>query len=192
MAEQVWVGMRLRDYVPPLADMRDALRGVGLELEIPPVGRSCELVLDALPRGEVGGILVPVLPHRPPRGEHGGRRGGADLLGGGGAAREEAPQHERMGGSGEGVELRGDVRRRVDVRQREGGGDAGARVRAVDLDQRLVVGVDMEEVAARARVRGARVWVRRVVGFEVGGGGEEGIHGGDGGGRRRGGLRHIR
>ena len=184
--------MRLRDYVPPHADVGDALRGVGLEVEVPPVGRRGELVLDALPRGEVGGVLVPVLPDGPPRGEHGERRGGADLVGGGGAAGEDAAQHEPVRGGAEGVELRGDVRGRVDDRQqREGrGGAHQARVLAGDLDQRLVVGVGMEEVAAGARIRVARVWVRRVGRFGEGEGGEEGIHGGDGGGRRRGGLRH--
>ena len=192
MAEQVRVGVRLRDYVPPHADVGDALRGVGLEVEVPPVGRRGELVLDALPRGEVGGVLVPVLPDGPPRGEHGERRGGADLVGGGGAAGEDAAQHEPVRGGAEGVELRGDVRGRVDDRQqREGrGGAHQARVLAGDLDQRLVVGVGMEEVAAGARIRVARVWVRRVGRFGEGGGREEGIHGGDGGGRRRGDLRH--
>jgi hypothetical protein len=106
MAEQVGVGVRLRDYVPPLADVRDALPRVGLEVEGPPVGRRAELVLDALPSGEVGRVLVPVLPHRPPRGEHGGGRRGADLVGGRGAAGEDASQHERVRLGGEGVELR--------------------------------------------------------------------------------------
>lgn len=45
------------------------------------------------------------------------------LVGDGGAADEDAAQHERVRGGGEGVELRGDVRRRVDERQRERGGD---------------------------------------------------------------------
>lgn len=165
MAEQVGVGVRLRDYVPPHADVGDALRGVGLEVKVAAVGRRGELVLDALPRGEVGSVLVPVLPDGPPGGEHGERRGAADLVGGGGAARADAAQHEPVGGGAEGVELRRDVRGRVDGRQRrEGGGGAAhqARVLAGDLDQRLVVGVGVEEVAAGAGIRGARVWVRRV------------------------------
>lgn len=164
MPEQVGVGVRLRDYVPPHADVGDALRSVGLEVKVPAVGRRGELVLDALPRGEVGGVLVPVLPDRPPGGEHGERRGAADLVGGGGAARADAAQHEPVGGGAEGVELRRDVRGRVDGRQqREGGGGAHqTRVLPRDLDQRLVVGVGVEEVAAGARIRGARVWVRRV------------------------------
>lgn len=85
------------------------------------------------------------------------------------------------------------MRRRVDGRQDDGGGGgrAGARVRARDLDQRLVVGVGVEEVATRARVWGAEVWVRRVGEFGEGGGREEGIHGGDGGGMRGGPLRHL-
>jgi len=142
----------------------DALRGVGLEVEVPAVGRRGELVLDALPRGEVGGVLVAVLPDRPPGGEHGERRGAADLVGGGGAAGADAAQHEPVGGGAEGVELRRDVWGRVDGRQqREGGGGAHqARVVARDLNQRLVVGVGVEEVAAGAGIRGARVWVRRV------------------------------
>lgn len=84
------------------------------------------------------------------------------------------------------------MRRRVDGRQDDGGGGgrAGARVRARDLDQRLVVGVGVEEVATRARVWGAEVWVR-VGEFGEGGGREEGIHGGDGGGMRGGPLRHL-
>lgn len=85
------------------------------------------------------------------------------------------------------------MRRRVDGRQDDGGGGgrAGARVRARDLDQRLIVGVGVEEVATRARVWGAEVWVRRVGEFGEGGGREEGIHGGDGGGMRGGPLRHL-
>jgi hypothetical protein len=191
--EQVGVGVRLRDYVPPHADVGDALRGVGLEVKVPAVGRSGELVLDALPRGEVGSVLVPILPDRPPGGEHGERRGAADLVGRCGAACSDAAYHEPVGGGAEGVELRRDVRDRVDRRQqREGGGGAHqARVLTGDLNQRLVVGVGVEEVAAGGRIRGARVWVRRVGWFRKGGG-EEGIHGRDGGRRRRGDLRHLR
>jgi hypothetical protein len=155
-------------------------------VEVAAVGGRGELVLDALPRREVGGVLVAVLPDRAPRGEHGRRGGGADLVGGGGAAGGDAAQHEVVRGDGEGVELRGDVRRGVDCRQqREGrGGAPEARVGPGELDQRLVVGVCVEEIAARAGVR-------RVRGFGEGGGREERIHGGDGGGRRRGGLRHL-
>lgn len=173
--------------------MGDTLRGVGLEVKVPAICRRGELVLDALPRGEVGGVLVAVLPYRPPRGEHGGRGSGADLVDSGGAAREDAPQHEAVRRDGEGVELRGYVRGRVDGgQQREGGGGAPkARVGAGELDQRLVVGVSVEEVTAGATARGARIGVRRVGRFVEGGGREEWIHGGDGGGRRRGGLRHL-
>jgi hypothetical protein len=102
---------------------------------------------------------------------HEARTDGADLVGGGGAAGGDAAQHEVVRGDGEGVELRGDVRRGVDRRQqREGrGGATEARVGPGELDQRLVVGVGVEEVAARAGVRrvrgvgegGADSWRRR-------------------------------
>lgn len=52
-----------------------------------------ELVLDALPGGDVGGVLVAVLPDGAPTGEDGGGGGGSDLVGGGEAAPQEAADH---------------------------------------------------------------------------------------------------
>lgn len=74
-----------------------------------------ELVLDALPGGDVGGVLVAVLPDGAPGLEDGAGRGGADLDGGGEAGVEDAPDHEGMGIRVEGVELGGDVGLRGDV-----------------------------------------------------------------------------
>lgn len=52
-----------------------------------------ELVLDSLPRGEVCGFLVAVLPDGAPRLEDGAWGCGADLGGGGEAVLEEALDH---------------------------------------------------------------------------------------------------
>lgn len=52
-----------------------------------------ELVLDAFPGGEVGGLLVAVLPDGAPRLEDGAGGGGADLGRGGKAVLEEAADH---------------------------------------------------------------------------------------------------
>lgn len=80
------------------------------------VGR--ELVLDALPRGEVGGVLVAVFPDSAPGLEHGPRRGGADLARGGEPVLQEAADHQGVGLRVEGVELGGDVGLRADVELR--------------------------------------------------------------------------
>lgn len=108
MAE-VGVSMGCDDDVLPLFDMGDALRGIVLE-EKHATHAGVELVLNTLPRGEIGSILIPVLPDGAPGSEDGtwGRR--ADLVGGGDAALEDAVDHERMGVTVEGVELGGDVR----------------------------------------------------------------------------------
>lgn len=80
------------------------------------VGR--ELVLDALPRGEVGGVLVAVFPDGAPGLEHGARRGGTDLGWGGEPVLEEAADHQGVRLRVEGVELGGDVGLRADVELR--------------------------------------------------------------------------
>lgn len=76
-----------------------------------------ELVLDALPGGEVGGVLVAVLPDGAPGAEDGAGGGAADLVGGGESTLEDAARHEVVGLAVEGVELGGDVRLGVDVRR---------------------------------------------------------------------------
>lgn len=79
------------------------------------VEASGELVLDAFPRGDVGGVLVAVFPDGAPGLEDGARGGDADLGGGGEAAFAEAEDHEGVGIGVEGVELGGDVGVWVDV-----------------------------------------------------------------------------
>lgn len=75
-----------------------------------------ELVLDALPCGDVSGVLVAVLPDDPPGLENGSGRGGPDLGRVGEAALEKALDHEGMGLRVEGVELGRDVGLRGDVK----------------------------------------------------------------------------
>lgn len=110
---EVGVGVVGHDDVLPLVDVRDELVGVVFEAEEVGVGIRVvvggKLVLDAFPGGEVGGVLVAVLPDGAPGGEHGAGGGGADVGGGGEAAEEEGAEHEGVGGGGEGVELGRDV-----------------------------------------------------------------------------------
>lgn len=73
-----------------------------------------ELVLDPLPGGEVGGLLVAVLPDGAPGLEHGPRGGISDLERGGEAVLEDAADHEGVGLRVEGVELGGNVGLRGD------------------------------------------------------------------------------
>lgn len=110
---EVGVGVVGHDDVLPLVEVRDELVRVVFEAEEVGVGGNVvvrsELVLDAFPGGEVGGVLVAVLPDGAPGGEHGAGGGGADVGGGGEAAEEEGAEHEGVGGGGEGVELGRDV-----------------------------------------------------------------------------------
>ena len=100
--------MIARDYVLPLANVRDELLlSVVFEAEeIIAAGDDGELVLDTFPRREVGGVLVTVFPDGAPRLEDGVWSCGADLGGGGEAVLEEAEGHEGVGGGVECVELR--------------------------------------------------------------------------------------
>lgn len=118
----IGIGMKAHDDVLPLVDVRNQLLGIVLKAQeevvtvMVMVGGSGELVLDAFPGGEVGGVLVAILPDGAPAGEDGGRSGGADLVGSGEAALEDAADHQGMGLGVEGVELGGDVGFWVDVR----------------------------------------------------------------------------
>ena len=72
---EVGVGVVGHDDVLPLVEVRDELVRVVFEAEEVGVGGNVvvrsELVLDAFPGGEVGGVLVAVLPDGAPGGEHG-------------------------------------------------------------------------------------------------------------------------
>lgn len=101
--------------------MRNELLGIVLEAEefvTVLVDMGGELVLDALPRGEVSRVLVPVLPDGAPRLEHGSRRGGSDLSRVGEPALQEAPNHQGVGLRVESVELGRDMGLRTDVERR--------------------------------------------------------------------------
>lgn len=74
-----------------------------------------ELVLDAFPGGEVGSVLVAVFPDGAPAGQYGCRSGGADLVGSGEAALEDAADHQGVRFHVEGVELGGYVGVRINV-----------------------------------------------------------------------------
>lgn len=92
--------------------MRNELLGIVLETEefiTILVDMGGELVLDALPSGEVSGVLVAVLPDGAPRLEHRSWRGGSDLGWGGEPALQEAANHQGMGLRVESVELGGDM-----------------------------------------------------------------------------------
>lgn len=101
--------------------MRNKLLGIILEVQELITGAGVdvggELLLDALPRGEVGRVLVPVLPHRAPGLEDGAGRGGPNLGGGRQALLEDALDHEGVGIRVEGVELGRDVGVGANVRE---------------------------------------------------------------------------
>lgn len=98
-----------------------------------------ELVLDSLPRGEVGGVLVAVFPDGAPRLQDGAWSGGADLRRRGQAVLEEAADHEGVGFRVEGVEL---------------GGDVGLRADDVELGLRCRVGLAVRVGVGFGRVGG--------------------------------------
>lgn len=102
--------------------MRDILLRVILETEVLVTGCgvhvSRKLVLDSLPRREVGRILVTVLPDGPPRLEHGSRRGGADLGWSCEPLLQNAPDHQSVRLRVESVELSGYMRLGANVRGR--------------------------------------------------------------------------
>lgn len=120
-AEVLEVGVSVEggDDVLPLVNVRYELVWVVLEEEdwvaAAGVDVGIELVLDALPGGEVGCVLVAVLPDGAPGAEDGAGGGAADLVRGGEAALEDAAGHEGVGVAVEGVELGGDVGLGVDV-----------------------------------------------------------------------------
>lgn len=104
----VGVGVEGHGYVLPLVDVGDALLGIVLEakdLVAVVVEAGGELVLDALPPCKVGGVLVAVLPHAPPGGQHRRRGGATDLVGRGVARLHEALHHQVVRLPVEGVEL---------------------------------------------------------------------------------------
>lgn len=115
---EVGVGVVGHDDLLPLLHVGDELVRVGLEAEEVGVGGGVvvggEFVLDAFPGSEIGSVLVAVLPDGAPGGQNVARGGVADVGGGGKATEEERAEHEGVGGWGEGVELRGDVRVRGD------------------------------------------------------------------------------
>lgn len=93
--------------------------GIGMiraKSDVTVVVEDGEFVLDALPGGEIGGVLVAVLPDGAPAGEDGGRGGGFDFVGRGEAALENTGDHEGVGLLVESVELGGEVGERGDFR----------------------------------------------------------------------------
>lgn len=93
--------------------MRNELLGVILEAKKFITGGGVhmggKLVLDALPCGEVRGILVSVLPDGAPRLEDSAWGGDADLSRGRESVLADAAEHEGVRLGVEGIELGGDV-----------------------------------------------------------------------------------
>lgn len=113
--------MKTRNNVLPLTNMRNELLSIVLETEkfvTVFVDRRRELVLDSLPRRQIRSVLVPVLPHRPPRLENGARRGGAYLTRRREAVLENATDHQRVRLGIKRVELRRYMRLRRDIERR--------------------------------------------------------------------------
>lgn len=110
--------MESHDNVLPLINMGNELLRIVLEAKefvtVVWIHVCGELILDALPRGEVGGVFVAVLPDGTPRLEDGAWGCEADLRRCGEALLEEAADHEGVRFRVEGVELGGDVRLRAD------------------------------------------------------------------------------
>lgn len=114
------------------------------------IDMNVELVLNPLPRSEVRRVLIPVLPDRPPAGEHRSWRSGANLLGRSWAAFAETLQHQSMRLLVESVELRGDMRLGANVRRR--------RMMTATMVVAMMVHLSDAVGIAAPRVIRVRVW----------------------------------